>query len=242
MRCHEPLVSKKRAVLAFTFMSSVLICPIGHAETWESQPAVLQAAQSVLPRAQGDHYRGNPPTTAGWVRACPQPLKAQISSQSQWALTVRVSCEAPTSRWSLYVPFERSYTSTIVIARNFLAPGTVIQSNSVEVRRERIDAETGSVCTSIHQVIGDTVNAGIAKGMPIRPENLLAPLIIRQGERVMLKARQHGVVASAMGIAMENGRAGASILVRNTTSHKLLTGVVSANGTVWVSPWRSHAS
>ncbi|MCR2831271.1 flagellar basal body P-ring formation chaperone FlgA [Acidithiobacillus ferrooxidans] len=239
MITHTGTKCKKRAIFCGVAMTLTLYAGcLDAAPAWEPSAAVLTAARAALPVAPGGSYRGIPPSTNGWIRACGRPLSAKVTAITRWSATVRVSCAgtAPNSAsWSLYVPFQRGYTRQVILARHFLFAGAVIGRKDVRMKAMRINAQTGSVCTHMSEVVGHTLNAGVPGGYPLRPENLLSPLLVRQGERVILEARYGNILIRAMGTALEDGRAGAALLVRNNASRKVLTGVVEPDGDVLLS-------
>ena len=214
----------------------------GYAEStpaWESSARVLTAARSALPASRESRYEALPPDTQGWVPACRLPLLAKVTALTQWSATVRVTCPGASSRpatWSLYVPFQIGYSKKVVVARHFLAPGAVIEDADVRMKVIHVNAQTGPICTRLSEVTGHTLRAGVPEGYPLRPQNLASPLLIRQGERVILEAHYGDVLAKAVGTALNDGRVGDSLLVRNNTSRKVLTGVVEPDGSVSLTP------
>lgn len=217
-------------------MSALYLAPAAAAIDWESSSAVMAAARSVLPQSKSNVYTGSSPRTRGWIPACGHPLSAHITTISRWFTTVHVYCAKKSSAtgatWSIYVPFQRSYIQNVVVARHFLPASVVIKRKDIRKESKRINAQSGSICTHFSEVIGQTLNAGVPSGYPLRPQNLLSPLLVRQGERVMLEARVGNVLVRTMGTALNNGRDGESLLVRNDTSRKVLTGVVAPDGAV----------
>lgn len=205
---------------------------------WESAAAVLSAARAVLPITQEEQFHGTPPSTQGWVKACQNTLSARVTAITRWSATVQISCISKTASepsWSLYVPFQRSYMQQVILARHFLRAGAVIRRRDVRIKTMPIDAQTGPVCTRLSEVLGHTLTAGTPGGMPLRPNEIVAPLLVRQGERVVLEAHDKNIWVKTMGTALEDGRIGSQLLVRNNMSHKDLMGVVEANGSVLLS-------
>ena len=237
---HEEVRSKKYAVTAIAIMALILFAGCAEAApSWESSATVLTAARSVLPATLGGRYDASTPDTQGWIRACHRPLSAKVTALTRWSATVQVRCPSGGSgslSWSLYVPFQRSYLTKIMVARHFLAPGAVIGETDVRRKVVQVNAQTGPICTHLSEVTGHTLRAGVPEGYPLRPQNLASPLLIRQGERVILEAHYGDVLAKAVGTALNDGRVGNSLLVRNNTSHKVLTGVVEPNGSVSLTP------
>lgn len=210
------------------------------APSWESSATVLTAARSVLPDTQGVQYKAFSPSTEGWIRACRRPLSAKVTALTRWSATVQVRCPRGNPgnlfSWSLYVPFQRSYRTKMIVARHFLTPGDVIEKKDIRRKFVQINAQTGAVCTHLSEVLGHTLRAGVPEGYPLRPQNLAAPLLIRQGERVILEAHYGDVMARSVGTALNDGRVGDSLLVRNNASQKVLTGVIEPNGSVSLTP------
>ncbi len=130
------------------------------------------------------------------------------------------------------MPFQRAYEERAVLSRHFLPAGAVIRRKDVSVERLQMNAQTGPVCTGRSMVVGKRVETGIPADSLIRPDELSSPLLVRQGERVMLEARYGNILVRVMGTALEDGSAGSALLVRNNASHKVLTGVLSADGVV----------
>jgi len=212
----------------------------GHLTEWERATSVVRAARLVLtrenptPAAQATALA---PTTHGWLTACRSPLQAQMTDRNAWAATVAVSCATP--RWTIYVPFTFTLWRPVVLAADFLHAGAVIKHQDLTVRRELISAETGPVCFSEGSVVGKVLNANVNAGAKIDPENLVAPEIIHQGQQVTLEARFGNVRIRAEGIALNDGRVGSALLVRNTESSKVVTGVVQLDGKVLLTPGKS---
>lgn len=212
----------------------------GNLTEWERATSVVQAARLVLVRENPTpdaQVTALAPTTHGWLTACQSPLQARMTDRSAWAATVAVSCATP--RWTIYVPFTFTLWRPVVLAADFLRAGAVIKNTDLTVRRELISAETGPVCFSERSVVGKVLNASVNAGAKIDPQNLVAPEIIHQGQRVTLEARFGNVRVRAEGIALNDGRVGSALLVRNTESSKVVTGVVQLDGSVLLTPGRS---
>ncbi len=214
-----------------------------HAEPfpkWEHATSVVHAARLALTRedlAPDTQINALAPATHGWLSACQSPLQGSVTNRSAWAATVEVSCAAP--HWTIYVPFTFSLWRPVVLSVNFLRAGAVIKKVDLTVRRELISAETGPVCFSERSVIGKVLNANVNAGTAIDPQNLVEPEIVRQGQRVILEAQFGNVRVRAEGIALNDGRIGSALLVRNTESGKVVTGVVQQNGNVLLTPGKS---
>lgn len=206
----------------------------GYAAAWENGDTVLAVARAALPTIARGVAIAHTPETQGWLKQCTTRLRAQVTARSEWASTVQVTCAQP--RWSIYVPFQWHYRERVAVALHFLPAGAVIEAGEVTMKILNINSQSGPVCTRASQVVGQDVRVNVLAGSPISPADLEQPLLVRQGQRIVLEARFGNVVSRASGTAMENGRPGQSLLVRNNASKKILTGVVRKNGTVLLSP------
>lgn len=212
----------------------------GQLPRWERAASVVQVARLALTREEpvpDAQVTALAPATHGWLAACRSPLQGWVTDRSAWAATVAVSCATP--HWTIYVPFTFTLWRPVVLAADFLRAGAVIKHTDLTVRRELISAETGPVCFSERSVVGQVLNASVNAGARIDPQNLVAPEIIHQGQRVILEARFGNVRVRAEGISLNDGRVGSALLVRNTGSSKVVTGVVQLDGKVLLTPGKS---
>jgi flagella basal body P-ring formation protein FlgA len=73
--------------------------------------------------------------------------------------------------------------------------------------------------TDAGQAIGRVVTVGVAAGQPLRQDLLRAPLVIRQGQSVTLRAQGAGFKVSAAGKALTNAVEGQVAQVRTLTGN-----------------------
>jgi flagella basal body P-ring formation protein FlgA len=63
-------------------------------------------------------------------------------------------------------------------------------------------------------------------------ESLEPPVILKRNQNVVIRIERPGFLVTAMGIAMQNGRAGDYIKVRNTDSQRIILARIKEDGTV----------
>jgi flagella basal body P-ring formation protein FlgA len=200
---------------------------------WESAQQLRQLAQRTARLPALGVAQATAPTTQGWLRHCSQP-SARITTETRWMQTIAISCKNPF--WQVYIPVSIHLKEPVAVAEHFLPPGVVIEKGMVKMSLHDVGPEDAAVATSITEVIGRVVDAGVLGGSVINPVYLSAPTVIRQGQRVVMKAQSGSVTVKMPGIALDDAKVGGKILVRNNSSQTVVTGVVSANGTVLVSP------
>ena len=81
------------------------------------------------------------------------------------------------------------------------------------------------------QAVGKTSLASLAAGQPLRQDLLRAPLVVQQGQTVVVHSSGQGFRVSADGKALNNAYDGQIAQVR-TASGQTLSGVARAGGVV----------
>lgn len=147
--------------------------------------------------------------------------------------TVAVRCSSP-SPWVLYVPVQLSMDQVVVVAAHPLSAGMVLSAADLSVVKRDTTGIGGSTLSNPQQAIGQVLRFGTLAGQPVTTSMLNAPEIVHAGEQVTLYAEGDGIRIATIANAIESGRPGQAILVRNMQSGRVIRGTVTANGTVMV--------
>ncbi|WP_253253735.1 flagellar basal body P-ring formation chaperone FlgA [Acidithiobacillus marinus] len=147
--------------------------------------------------------------------------------------TIKVLCQAP-SNWQIYLPVQVQVDQAVVIAARPLTAGSVIQAGDLAVVRRNTSGLSGSAIRSPQAVIGKVLRFGTLAGQPITTGMLNAPDVVHAGEQVTLYAEGDGIRIATIADAIENGRPGQNIMVRNLQSGRIIRGTVTAQGHVVV--------
>ncbi len=149
------------------------------------------------------------------------------------SMTIMVRCAAPQA-WTVYLPARVIMEQRVVVAARALEAGrTLTAADLASIRRNTAQLAANAV-PSAESIVGKVLRYNVAAGQPILENMLLQPEVIRYGQAVTLVAEGQGVRLTALGSAMENGRTGQDILVRNVQSGKVVRGLVDAAGEVVV--------
>ena len=146
--------------------------------------------------------------------------------------TLGVRCDTPAG-WNVFVQAEIKVILDLLVANRPLAQGTVLNTGDFSLQRGELD-HPGTL-TKPEQVVGKTLRFAIGAGQVLRQDMLRAPLLIRQGQNVTLRARGNGFTISREGQAMNDAAEGELARIR-TASRQVVTGQVLADGTVEVRP------
>jgi flagella basal body P-ring formation protein FlgA len=72
----------------------------------------------------------------------------------------------------------------------------------------------------------------LSAGQPFRSDDVRKPIVIAKGDTVTMQFIVPGVELTAMGRAMSEGGIGDSVTIQNPASYRMISGIVTAPGTV----------
>ncbi len=235
-RSHRPL-----ALLAW----ALLACAPALAAT--DAATVRQAVEQFLAGYRDDFLSRN----AGVTRAefgiaaldprltlpdCTQPLtvQAQEPRQLQARFNTQVSC-ASGNGWSIYVPVDIAVYRPVVVAVRPLDRGEVLTEADLIDSELDVTRLQGAYLTDLATAVGQEVRRPLAAQSVITQQALQAPLLIRRGETVSIRAAGQAIAVHMSGVAMTDGRLGQSIRVRNSSSNRIIDARVVGPGVTEVS-------
>jgi len=173
------------------------------------------------------------------VRACNRPLAMDLPFAS--AETVRVRCAEPA--WQLYV---RVNLPTRAVAqpsaqaapqapekRQVLVATMPLQRGmsltAAHVRLAEVDAQglSGQVLEQVSQVLHAELVRDVRPDTPLRSQDIRPTVLVKRGQMVLMSIGQaQGFQISARVEAMQDGRYGEQIKLKNRDSGRMLTGLV----------------
>jgi len=167
--------------------------------------------------------------------ACAAPQVFLPPGNRLWGKTmVGVRCPAPNS-WTIYVPVQVSVRGDYLVTARTLAAGQAIADTDLATRQGDLTTLPAGFLTSPAQAVGKTMKNGLAAGLPLRTDQLLAPPVILQGQDVRLIYRGNGFSASNEGKALNSAAEGQLVRAR-TASGQTVSGTARSGGTVEVAP------
>lgn len=146
---------------------------------------------------------------------------------------VGVRCLGP-SVWSVLVPVQISVTGSYVTTSRPLGAGQVVTATDLTVLSGDLSTLPTGIVIDPQSAIGKTLRNSLGAGQPLRGDQLLAPLVIRQGQTVTVISKGPGFAVSAEGKAMNNATEGQLAQIR-MSSGQTLSGVARADGSVEIS-------
>lgn len=135
---------------------------------------------------------------------------------------------------SLYVPFRVITAAKVYVLTQSGKKGDLVKAESVAVREARFTEKKAGYPGKLDEIVGKALKRDVAAGTILAYSMLEAPLVIQKGEIVNIIAENQRLVVRTRGKAMETGRVGDSIRVKNTLSEKEIFGKVVDDNTVSV--------
>ncbi len=169
------------------------------------------------------------------LAACDQPLDAYLPNNSRIRAntTVAVRCQGKVN-WQIFVPVSIQVFAPVLVAKHAIARGEVLQSQHVISQRRDIAALPHGYLT---QIAGDKplrLRFALAMGAVISPNALEPDAAVRRGQQVRLVSQHNQFNISMSGVALNEGAVGSRIQVRNSSSGRVIEGVVASAETVTI--------
>jgi flagella basal body P-ring formation protein FlgA len=178
------------------------------------------------------------------VQACAKPLTVDHPFQSKE--TVRVRCAEPT--WQLYLQVKLPNSGfvsannsngattqnpsvvpkTVVVARRLIQRGAILQPDMLE----EVQASPGNADTQLLSSLKDAQNAeltrDIAAGQALRISDIRRAVMVKQGQSVMFSVGNGKEFQISIRMeAMQDGRLGEQVRLKNPESGRQVSGVVT---------------
>ena len=158
---------------------------------------------------------------------CSQPLAPFLNAGADVnrVTTVGVRCtgERP---WKVYVPVSVVAMADVAIATRHLPRGSVITADSLRLERREVTRMRSGYFGSIEAALGLRVRQPILKGRTLIPDQLEADHVVRRGQSVTLVVASGGLKLNMSGKALIDGAIGQRIRVENSSSGRVVEGIV----------------
>jgi len=162
--------------------------------------------------------------------ACPVPLQAQPGNGN----AVEVACPQPAG-WRLFVPVKVRRNQNVLVLNRGVAAGETIDAADIAIEKRDAGRIVGAVLADPADAVGKTARRTLGAGSVLSATDVVAPRLVRRGDTVALIARRDGLEVRMSGRALGDAGANERISVENSSSRKVVQGVVEANGAVVVS-------
>jgi flagellar basal body P-ring formation protein FlgA len=145
--------------------------------------------------------------------------------------TIGVKCHAPVA-WTVYVPIKVKVFRPVVVAARPLAAKQIITKADLRIQQQDISGIRKGYLKNTDQAVGQQLKYSVAQGIVINPNSLVTQKIVRRGEQITLIATAGMMEVRMSGTALSDATRGQRIQVKNSSSKRIVEGVVDAPGIV----------
>jgi len=120
----------------------------------------------------------------------------------------------------------------IVVPAHDIPRGQVIADGDLTYATVQGTALMAGTVTGIDAIKNMEARRMLHAGEALRADDVRRPVVVTKGQTVTMLFRAPGVELTAMGRAMSEGGVGDTVTVQNPSSFRMISGVISAPGTV----------
>jgi flagella basal body P-ring formation protein FlgA len=136
---------------------------------------------------------------------------------------------------SVYIPFRSIRKTKIYVLNHSGKKGDMIRAESVTARETQFNEKKPGYPSTLDDIIGRTLKKDVAGGTVISYSIIDDPIIIQRGEVIDIVAESKKLFVQTKGKALEKGRMGDSIRVKNMSSNREIVGKVVSEDRILVS-------
>jgi len=214
----------------------------GAASQWQSHAAIRDTAQSFLEAFAGTRHQNlrseiklGKLDSRLRVKTCESPLEAFMSpgGRTMGSTTVGVRCP-DVGGWSIYVAARIDVFGPVLVARQPLTRGATVQKSDLETIEHNLSSLPYGYYTDSQSITGQLAKRTITAATVITPHMLLAPKLVKRGQRVTLIVESGSLKIRSTGKAMSDGKSGDLVQVRSDGSRRMVDGIVISPGVIKV--------
>lgn len=123
----------------------------------------------------------------------------------------------------------------VVVVKQNLPNGALIEESHLTLEKRELSRLPQDVVHEFSEALGKETRMSLKVGTVLRKSHLAERQVVRRNQEVEIIARGMNFEVKAKGIAMQNGRLGEYIRVKNISSQKIIQAKVTGEGKVEVS-------
>lgn len=165
---------------------------------------------------------------------CSQALQVSDEAGKASALNrQRLTVQCPGAQgWRLVVATQANVFVQAVVTTRVLERGQTITPAMLDRQEVNLARQRRGVIASLEDVVGLSAKRRIRAHQVLGHDMLVSSWLVRRGDKVVVTARHAGIQAAVEGVALDDGRMGAVVRVRNPGSGKVIDAKVTGAGQV----------
>jgi flagella basal body P-ring formation protein FlgA len=162
---------------------------------------------------------------------CAQPLTVDAQQmRTLMRLRFAVICPGPDG-WQRDWTVRATVSALVVVAARDVPANRPLESEDLAIERRKL-VDLNGVVTIPEDAVAQSSSRALRAGQALHARWLSAPVLVRRGDNVTIRARSAGIEVSAAGEALEAGRQRQIVRVRNSTTGKVIRARVLEEGLV----------
>jgi len=163
------------------------------------------------------------------VPNCNSPLTFSSSPEALSQSNVMVKAQCSDNNWYIFMVVKATETQPVVVISSAVSPGSLLTTDNIHVVNMNKKRLRTSTFSDIEDVLGARIKRRVTAGRPVNPNNLC---YVCKGDNVTISAGNAGMRVKTSGVALEDGKMGETIQVKNRRSNKKIYARVAATGQV----------
>tara|TARA_R110000868_G_scaffold265771_3_gene524700 strand:- start:15 stop:725 length:711 start_codon:yes stop_codon:yes gene_type:complete len=198
------------------------------------QQLISQAEQFVLAQLDPNNIKtidvvATPIDDRVHVPACHSALTFSSSPEALSQSNVMVKAQCSDNNWYIFMVVNATETQPVVVISSAVSPGTLLTVDNIHVVNMNKKRLRSSTFADIEDVVGARIKRRVTAGRPVDPNNLC---YVCKGDNVTISAGNPSMRVKTSGVALEDGRMGETIQVKNRRSNKKIHARVAGTGQV----------
>ncbi|MCL1124790.1 flagellar basal body P-ring formation chaperone FlgA [Shewanella surugensis] len=170
------------------------------------------------------------PSGAEKLTLCPKSPTINSADIDFGQVQRKLSC--PSLGWSLYVRAKVQVSARLPVFKRAMKRGEQVKGQDITWMKLALKGSDKEVLTQASDIIGRQMVRKLHRYKPIKAMYLGAPVLVKLGDKVIIEAKSQGFYAKMFGEALESGREGEAIRVKNLSSGKIITAYPTSKGKV----------
>lgn len=163
--------------------------------------------------------------------SCSKPLAVE-AVDTRHVSRMRFAVRCPNDEgWKRDVVVRAQVSAKVVVMAGDVAAGQAIKDDDLTLERRDVTLVPDAI-SDTQVAVGFTGSRSLRAGQVLSKRALLTPLLVLRGHSVSIVARNQGIAVTVAGEAMDSGREGEVVRVRNIASGKVIRARVIEAGKV----------
>ena len=167
------------------------------------------------------------------LQSCQSPLDTFANHEQlrSGQLTIGVRCHAPVS-WTVYVSAQIKVIQDVVVTRRALSADHVLTKDDIKLAPRDIASLRKGYLTDASALIGQQLKSPLPMGSIVEARQFKSQTLVHRGDLITLVAAVGNMEVRVRGEALANAGLGQRVKVKNSSSEKVVEGIVDAAGVV----------